>query len=40
MINIPSFLQDGADLLTEDGFATGNIWYHGISSSLAGKLTD
>jgi len=38
MSNIPSYLQDGTDLLTEDGFATGDIWYHGTSSSLADSI--
>ena len=34
MTNIPSHLQDAKDLLTQDGFATSNIWYHGTSSAL------
>ncbi|ORU90727.1 MAG: hypothetical protein A6F71_07175 [Cycloclasticus sp. symbiont of Poecilosclerida sp. M] len=38
MSDIPSYLQDGADLLTKDGFATGDIWYHGTSSSLADSI--
>ena len=38
MSDIPSYLRDGTHLLTKDGFATGNIWYHGTSSSLADSI--
>ncbi len=38
MSNTPSYLQDGTDLLTEDGFATGDVWYHGTSSSLVDSI--
>ena len=38
MSDIPSYLQDATRLLTKDGFATGNIWYHGTSSSLASSI--
>ncbi len=38
MSKIPSYLQDGTELLTEDGFATGDIWYHGTSSSLVDSI--
>ncbi|GLQ31773.1 hypothetical protein [Litoribrevibacter albus] len=34
MSNTPAFLQDAKDLLTKDGFATGDVWYHGTSSAL------
>ncbi|OUS23824.1 hypothetical protein A9Q99_26430 [Gammaproteobacteria bacterium 45_16_T64] len=38
MSDIPSFLQDATDLLTKDGFATGDVWYHGTSSSLVSSI--
>ena len=38
MSDIPSYLQDASDLLTKEGFATGEIWYHGTSSSLASSI--
>ncbi len=39
MSDIPNYLQDATDLLTKDGFATGDVWYHGTSSSLASSIT-
>ncbi len=30
----PDFLKDAKNLLTEQGFATGDTWYHGTSSEL------
>lgn len=30
----PEFLKDAKDLLSDAGFATSNIWYHGTSSEL------
>lgn len=39
MSDIPSYLQDARDLLTKDGFVTGNVWYHGTSSTLADSIT-
>ncbi|ORU92906.1 MAG: hypothetical protein A6F70_04215 [Cycloclasticus sp. symbiont of Bathymodiolus heckerae] len=38
MNEAPSHLKDSADLLTADGFATGNVWYHGTSSSLVSSI--
>lgn len=38
MSDIPNYLKDAADLLTEEGFATGDVWYHGTSSSLVGSI--
>ncbi len=38
MSDIPSYLQDAADLLTKEGFATGSVWYHGTSSSLVSSI--
>lgn len=32
--NIPEYLQDAATLLSEDGFATADVWYHGTASGL------
>jgi hypothetical protein len=34
MSTTPAFLQDAKELLTNDGFATGDVWYHGTSSAL------
>ncbi|SFX03618.1 hypothetical protein SAMN02745752_00297 [Marinospirillum alkaliphilum DSM 21637] len=34
MTDTPAFLKDSKDLLTEQGFATSNVWYHGTSSAL------
>ena len=34
MSTIPAHLQDAKDLLSESGFATNDIWYHGTSSAL------
>ena len=34
MTNIPALFQDAKNLLTEQGFATSNTWYHGTSSAL------
>lgn len=30
----PDYLKDAASLLTEDGFTTSNVWYHGTTSAL------
>lgn len=38
MTNTPAFLQDAKDLLTEQGFTTGAIWYHGTSSALVDSI--
>lgn len=34
MSNAPAHLQDIKDLLSESGFATSDVWYHGTSSAL------
>ena len=34
MSDIPAQFQDAKDLLSEDGFAVGDVWYHGTSSEL------
>jgi len=38
MSDIPSFLQDAKDLLSKDGFATTDVWYHGTSSALVESI--
>ncbi|MBE0505385.1 MAG: hypothetical protein IBX50_01535 [Marinospirillum sp.] len=38
MTDIPAFLKDSKDLLTEQGFATSNVWYHGTSSALVDSI--
>lgn len=38
MTNTPAFLQDAKDLLTEQGFTTSDIWYHGTSSALVDSI--
>ena len=40
MTDTPAFLQDAKDLLTEQGFATSNIWYHGTSSALVDSINE
>lgn len=34
----PTFLQDAKELLSEQGFATSNTWYHGTSSALVDSI--
>ena len=36
----PVFLKDAKDLLTEQGFATSNTWYHGTSSALVDSIKE
>jgi len=38
MSDIPSYLQDAKNVLTKDGFATDNVWYHGTSSALIDSI--
>ena len=38
MSDTPEFLKDAKDLLTTQGFATGDTWYHGTSSALADAI--
>lgn len=40
MANTPTFLKDAKDVLTEQGFTTGDIWYHGTSSALADSIKE
>jgi hypothetical protein len=34
----PTYLQDANELLSNDGFATSDIWYHGTSSALLASI--
>jgi hypothetical protein len=34
MSDIPAQFQDAKDILSADGFAVGDVWYHGTSSAL------
>ncbi|HCH24743.1 MAG TPA: hypothetical protein DE179_10670 [Oceanospirillaceae bacterium] len=36
----PTAFQDAKDLLTDQGFATSNTWYHGTSSALVGSIKE
>lgn len=36
----PAFLKDAKELLTKQGFATSNTWYHGTSSALVESIKD
>lgn len=36
----PAFLKDAKNLLTEQGFSTSNIWYHGTSSALVDAIQE
>ena len=38
MSDTPSYLQDAKELLTKDGFATSDVWYHGTSSALVESI--
>lgn len=38
MADTPTFLQDAKDVLTDQGFATSNTWYHGTSSALVDSI--
>ena len=38
MTEAPAALQDAQQLLTEQGFATGDTWYHGTSSALIDSI--
>ena len=39
-LNIPEALQDATELLSDDGFASNNVWYHGTSSGLTQSVTN
>ncbi|BFM16154.1 hypothetical protein R50073_23370 [Maricurvus nonylphenolicus] len=37
-MSTPAEFQDSKQLLSEDGFATGDVWYHGTSSGLVASI--
>ena len=39
-MSAPSYLQDAKQLLSENGFATGDTWYHGTSSALLASILE
>jgi hypothetical protein len=38
MANAPDFLKDAKNLLSEQGFASSKVWYHGTSSALVDSI--
>lgn len=38
MTSVPTYLQDATELLSKDGFAIGDVWYHGTSSALLSSI--
>ncbi|CAA0112611.1 hypothetical protein [Zhongshania aliphaticivorans] len=38
MADTPTFFKDAKDLLSEQGFAASNTWYHGTSSALVNSI--
>ncbi len=38
MTDTPTFLQDAKKLLTQDGFAIADVWYHGTTSALVSSI--
>jgi len=38
IVTAPNFLKDAKDLLSEPGFATSDLWYHGTSSALVDSI--
>ena len=38
MSNTPIAFQDAKELLSNDGFAVGDVWYHGTSSALVAAI--
>lgn len=38
MTQAPEHLKDARQLLSEQGFATSNVWYHGTSSALVDSI--
>jgi len=39
-LDVPAHLKDAKDLLTENGFTTGDTWYHGTSSALIESIKE
>jgi hypothetical protein len=40
MSNTPIAFQDAKELLSNDGFAVGEVWYHGTSSALVASIKE
>lgn len=40
MTDAPAFLKDAENLLTEQGFTTTDIWFHGTSSALVESIQE
>ena len=40
MTDTPDYLQDAKSLLSDNGFATSNVWYHGTSSALLTSIRE
>lgn len=40
MTDIPAFLKDAENLLTDKGFTTTDTWYHGTSSALVDSIQE
>lgn len=38
--DIPAYLKDAAQLLSDNGFATSDVWYHGTSSGLLASIKE
>jgi hypothetical protein len=38
MTDTPTFLKDAKNVLSDQGFATSNVWYHGTSSALVDSI--
>ena len=39
-MQIPAYLQDAEQLLSENGFQTSNVWYHGTASGLLDSIKE
>ncbi|WP_421862428.1 hypothetical protein [Motiliproteus sp.] len=40
MTQTPEHLQDAEQILSQSGFATGQVWYHGTSSALVDSIVE
>lgn len=38
--DIPAYVKDAAQLLSDNGFATSDVWYHGTSSGLLASIKE
>ena len=39
-IETPAFLKDASELLSDNGFATSDVWYHGTASGLLASIKE